>query len=167
VLENDPANAGSAWLSVTRTQYAWLRAWANGDFDSAGRPSPAVPLADYDVADQPRALDRASLEDCLGGPFHPGIELTWTVRAASMWQEPFRLNILPEGVAPPEDFGDELQPAVAVAPGGALDASGPGTLTRWLGVPWQTDEASCLAGYDLGTYLPVPSFWAARERRGP
>jgi len=41
-------------------------------------------------------------------------------------------------------------------------ASGPGSLTRWLGVPWQTDEASCLSGYDSSNYLPVPSFWAAR-----
>ena len=37
-----------------------------------------------------------------------------------------------------------------------------GSLTRWLGVPWQTDEASCLNGYDASTYLPLPSFWAAR-----
>jgi hypothetical protein len=29
-------------------------------------------------------------------------------------------------------------------------------------VPWQTDEASCLSGYDPSTYLPLPSFWAAR-----
>ncbi|HAP59706.1 MAG TPA: hypothetical protein DCR93_09430, partial [Cytophagales bacterium] len=33
-----------------------------------------------------------------------------------------------------------------------------------LGVPWQTDEASCLSGgeYDPSIYLPLPSFWAAR-----
>ncbi|HYG62600.1 MAG TPA: hypothetical protein VEL74_08450, partial [Thermoanaerobaculia bacterium] len=30
------------------------------------------------------------------------------------------------------------------------------------GIPWQTDEASCLAGYDASAYLPLPSFWAAR-----
>jgi hypothetical protein len=41
-------------------------------------------------------------------------------------------------------------------------ASGPGTLTRWLGIPWQTDEASCLSGYNTSNYLPLPSFWAAR-----
>src|SRR5947208_2271138 len=39
---------------------------------------------------------------------------------------------------------------------------GPGTLTRWMGVPWQTDEASCLSGYEIGSYLLLPSFWAAR-----
>jgi hypothetical protein len=31
-----------------------------------------------------------------------------------------------------------------------------------MGVPWQTDEASCLDGYNTSTYLPLPSFWAAR-----
>jgi hypothetical protein len=31
-----------------------------------------------------------------------------------------------------------------------------------MGVPWQTDEASCLSGYDIATYLRLPSFWAAR-----
>ena len=50
----------------------------------------------------------------------------------------------------------------ALGPEGPLVASGPGSLTRWLGVPWQTDEASCLAGYDASNYLPVPSFLAAR-----
>ncbi len=55
-----------------------------------------------------------------------------------------------------------LTPEVCLGPDGPLVASGPGTLTRWLGIPWQTDEASCLAGYDPSTYLPLPSFWAAR-----
>ena len=31
-----------------------------------------------------------------------------------------------------------------------------------MGVPWQTDEASCLSGYTTSYYLPLPSFWAAR-----
>ena len=43
-----------------------------------------------------------------------------------------------------------------------MASSGPGSLTRWLGVPWQTDEASCLSGYNASLYLPLPSFWAAR-----
>jgi hypothetical protein len=160
----DLMNVGIVGLSVTPTQYEWLRQWADGNFDAdpAGRPGPSRTLDEYPAEEQVEALIRANLEDCLGGPFHPGIEMTWTLRAERMWKEPFRLNVLPEGVQPQDDFGDVLQPAVAVAPGGAVDASGPGTLTRWMGVPWQTDEASCMAGYELGTYLPLPSFWAAR-----
>lgn len=150
-------------LALTATQYRLMEQWAEGNFDPdpkyRARP---VRLEDYPISEQPQALDEANLESCLGGPFHPGIELTWTLRQAIMWKEPFRLNILPEGESPRDDFGPILRPEVCLGPGGAIDASGPGTLTRWMGVPWQTDEASCLSGYDIATYLRLPSFWAAR-----
>jgi L-Lysine epsilon oxidase N-terminal/L-lysine epsilon oxidase C-terminal domain len=159
----DYSGVGMDDLAVTSTQYGWLRQWAEGDFDEdpALRDRPAT-LQDYPTAEQPHALDEANLESCLGGPFHPGIELTWTLRAASMWKEPFRLNLLPEGAEPKMDYGPSLTPDEAMGPGGVVESSGPGTLTWWMGVPWQTDEASCLSGYEVGTYLPLPSFWAAR-----
>ena len=116
----------------------------------------------YPIADQPHALDEANLESCLGGPFHPGIELTWPLRVASMWKAPFRLNVLPEDQEPNMNYGPSLSPVEAMGPGGVVESSGPGTLTWWMGVPWQTDEASCLSGYEIGTFLSLPSFWAAR-----
>jgi hypothetical protein len=159
----DYTGVGMDDLAVTSTQYEWLRRWAEGDFDhdpsDGERPAR---LEDYAVAEQPRALDRANLESCLGGPFHPGIELTWTLRVSSMWKEAFRLNLLPEGAEPKMDYGPSLTPDEAMGKGGVVESSGPGTLTCWMGVPWQTDEASCLSGYELGTYLSLPSFWAAR-----
>jgi hypothetical protein len=159
----DYSGVGMDDLAVTPTQYEWLRRWAEGDFDDdpSMRDRPAT-LEDYPVAEQPRALDEANLESCLGGPFHPGIELTWPLRVGSMWKEAFRLNLLPEGVEPRTDYGPSLTPDEAMGPGGVVESSGPGTLTWWMGVPWQTDEASCLSGYELGTYLSLPSFWAAR-----
>jgi hypothetical protein len=159
----DFTDLGADELSLTRTQYRCMEQWAEGDFDPdpklRDRPSK---LEDYPINEQPHALDQANLESCLGGPFHPGIELTWTLRQAIAWKEPFRLNILPEGESPQDDFGPILRPEVALGQGGAIAASGPGSLTRWMGVPWQTDEASCLSGYDIATYLRLPSFWAAR-----
>ncbi|MEM7156811.1 MAG: LodA/GoxA family CTQ-dependent oxidase [Myxococcota bacterium] len=150
-------------LAVTHTQYGWLQQWAKGDFDEDfRRPRKPVPLESLAIAKQPHALDRAHLEDILGGPFHPGIEITWTMRRASMWKAPFRLNVLPEGQQPRDDFGPILRPDVCLGPDGPLNASGPGSLTRWMGTPWQTDSASCLSGYDASYYLPLPSFWAAR-----
>ena len=98
----------------------------------------------------------------LGGPFHPGIEITWTLRRASMWKEPFRLNVMARGEQPSDDYGPILQPEVCLGPEGPLTSNGPGSLTRWMGVPWQTDSASCLSGYDASYYLPLPSFWSAR-----
>jgi len=160
----DFVNVPATGLSVTRTQYAWLRAWARGHFTCRpeDRASPPATLEELPLARQPHALDRAHLEDCLGGPFHPGIELTWTLRHPKMWKKPFRLNVLPEDAEVKMDFGDVLTPQVALGDGGPFEASGPGTLTALLGVPWQTDAASCLAGYELGTFLPHPSYWAAR-----
>ncbi|HEX8500538.1 MAG TPA: LodA/GoxA family CTQ-dependent oxidase [Pyrinomonadaceae bacterium] len=157
------SDVGMDDLALTRTQYAWLRRWAEGDFDSdpTHRDRPAT-LDDYPLAERPRALDEANLESCLGGPFHPGIELTWPLRQSSMWKEPFRLNVLPEGKQPKMSYGPSLTPDEALGPGGVVESSGPGTLTWWMGVPWQTDGASCLSGYDYGTFLPLPSFWAAR-----
>ena len=45
---------------------------------------------------------------------------------------------------------------------GRCSASGPGDLTRWMAVPWQTDTSSCLSAYkrDVDGYLPT--FWPAR-----
>ncbi|HVG32710.1 MAG TPA: LodA/GoxA family CTQ-dependent oxidase [Pyrinomonadaceae bacterium] len=160
---DDFPNLGMRDLALTDTQYRWMQQWAEGDFDPDESLRPKIkPLESYPLKDQPLALDRANLESCLGGPFHPGIELTWTLRVSTMWEKPFRLNILPEGVAPKDDYGPVLTPEVALGAGGVVEASGPGTLTWWMGVPWQTDEASCLSGYEIGTYLRLPSFWAAR-----
>jgi hypothetical protein len=153
-------------LALTTTQYDWLRRWAEGNFETGERRPRPRSLAEIPLADQPAALDRAPLESCLGGPFHPGIELTWPMRVPTMWKKPdplpYRLNILPPDTAPRDDYGTSLTPEIALAADGPCAASGPGTLTRWMGIPWQTDEASCLDGYDTSTYLPLPSFWAAR-----
>ncbi|WP_276484229.1 LodA/GoxA family CTQ-dependent oxidase [Paraflavitalea pollutisoli] len=148
-------------LSVTATQYSWLNRWADGDF-TTGTPPVDTPFEAKTPAQQVAALLKAPLEECLGGPFHPGIEITWPFRHLSMWMEPFRLKVLPENKPVSDDYGPLLTPAIALGPNGPLDGSGPGSITRWLGVPWQTDEASCLSGYDTTLYLPIPSFWAAR-----
>lgn len=148
-------------LAVTSTQYYWLEQWAEGNF-SIEQTTTYKSLEEMSPTLQAEALNQAALEECLGGPFHPGIELTWTMRVASMWKEPFRLNVMSEGETPRDNFGQYLAPKITFGLDGPLQASGPGTLSRWLGVPWQTDEASCMSGYNVSTYLPLPSFWAAR-----
>ncbi|WP_452232267.1 LodA/GoxA family CTQ-dependent oxidase [Lacinutrix sp. MEBiC02595] len=148
-------------LPITVTQYQRLQQWMLGNFKS-GTPKAFVPFEKLSLSEQINALKQAPLEDCLGGPFHPGIELTWTMRIIHMWKEPYRLHVLPEGKAIHLDYGPILTPEVATAANGPFSANGPGSLTRWMGVPWQTDEASCLSGYTVSTYLPLPSFWAAR-----
>lgn len=160
-LFGDYTNLPHVDLSVPETQYGWLERWAEGDF-TTGTPQKDKPFEQLTVEEQIAALEKAPLEECLGGPFHPGIEITWPFRNLIMWEKPFRLKVLPEDKPVSDNYGPILTPEIALAPGGPIDGSGPGSLTRWLGVPWQTDEASCLSGYDATLYLPLPSFWAAR-----
>lgn len=148
-------------LAVTDTQYENLRRWADGNF-STGEPRKIIPFDDLPPSAQASALLRAPLEECLGGPFHPGIEITWPFRHLMMWSEPYRLKVLEEDSQVRDDYGGMLTSEIALSQGGPLDGSGPGSVTRWLGVPWQTDEASCLSGYDVTLYLPLPSFWSVR-----
>ena len=69
-------------LAVTATQYAHLQRWLAGNVVDDWPGAPPVPpaFATLTPAEQVAHLERAALADCLGGPFHPGIELTWTMR---------------------------------------------------------------------------------------
>ena len=152
-------------LAVTPRMYRHLSAWARGEFIADWTGLPATPVFD-DLSPEAQVtqLERAGLFECLGGPFHPGIELTWIMRRGSLWAAPYRLKLLDEETPTQQDYGPLLTPEICLGPLGPLSASGPGALTRWLGVPWQTDEASCRSDgeYSPHTYLSMPSFWGAR-----
>jgi hypothetical protein len=106
-------------------------------------------------------LDRAALTFCLADAFHPGCEMTWPMRHTTMDMAPFRIRHRLPGVPEP-DYGPVLTPEIALGVEGPLYAQGPGGISRWMAVPWQTDTASCRAGYE-GRYDPyIPTFWPAR-----
>lgn len=85
-------------------------------------------------------------------------------RARPHLASPFRLKVLPRGSACRQDYGEQLTPEACLGAGGPLDGVAAGALTRAMGLPWQTDEASCLSDsdYSPSTYLSFPSFWGAR-----
>lgn len=150
-------------MALTPTRYNFLKLWAEGDFEpdyDPQAPPAEPPFQELPEVDRPEALDRAALHFCMGGPFHPGCEMTWPMRKASMYRDMFRIRMRPEGF-PETDYGDFLTAAAATAPLGPLTGNGPGDLTRWMAVPWQTDTASCLSGYDPPDHS-LPSFWPAR-----
>ena len=153
-------------LAVTATMYAHLGRWAAGDFtDDWPVGGPTVPAFDtLSPTDQCAQLERASLYDCLGGPFHPGIELTWTMRLASVWERPYRLKLVAGDAPARQDWGDVLEIVMCLGAGGPYDGVAAGALTRFMGVPWQTDEASCNSDgdYHPSYYLSMPTFWGPR-----
>jgi hypothetical protein len=156
------------YFSITPTKYALFAKWCEGDFlDDADQPEQHVErIEELPLAEQPATLDKAALHWCMGGPFHPGCEMTWPMRRASMYRAPFRLRERPPGIAEP-DYGDVMTQAIALGPAGPLVASGPGDVSRWMAVPWQTDTASCRSGYAWsGNPTPndtfIPTFWPSR-----
>lgn len=153
-------------LSVTRTMYAHLERWRDGQFqdDWPGTlPEPPV-FHQLSPGEQVSHLERAALYECLGGPFHPGIEMTWPLRDRRQWVRPYRLAVVASEAPAVQDYGERLTRSECMAPGGPLDGVAPGSMTRWLGIPWQTDEASCNsdADYAPSLFLSMPSFWGAR-----
>jgi hypothetical protein len=149
--------------SVSQSQYDVLSAWAAGAFVADWGTEAPVPhtLDEVPLAEQPAMLDRAALEHCLADAFHPGCEVTWPMRHASLFRAPFRVRARPEGEQEP-DYGPVLTPTIALGLGGPLNAQGPGDLTRWMGLPWQADTAFCRSGYDRKYDPFIPTFWPAR-----
>jgi hypothetical protein len=151
-----------AWLAVTPLQYRNLRLWAAGDFTSEGGSATAPgSLDEVPLQRRPESLDRAALESCLGGAFHPGIEAPWTLRARSLWAKPFRLRVRSTSFEL-QDYGAQLTQRIVFSSAGPLQGVSPGELTRWLGVPWHADGASCRSGYQRRISLVLPTFWPAR-----
>ena len=158
-----PAPTPRQYAALSDTQLAMLDQWAAGDFESDYDPAyvPPTDIAMVPVTGQGDVLTKAALEFCLADAFHPGCEMTWPVRAATMYMAPFRFMHAPNGWIEPQ-LGEILTSDGVTIPNGPLYGQIPGGITRWMAVPWQTDTASCRSGYDP-TYDPyVPTFWPAR-----
>lgn len=156
-----PVKSTRQWLAVTPLQYRKLGTWARGDFTDDRSNDDAKSLDDLPVERWPEALDRAALESCLGGAFHPGIEAPWVLRVRSMWHSPYRLKVRSTSFEL-QNYGRELTSEVTLSDDGPLQGAGPGDLTRWLGTPWHADGASCRSGYQRSISPVLPTFWPAR-----
>ncbi len=152
------------WLALTPLQYRRLQAWSEGRFIRRGGAGPAQ-VEDYPLQERPAALDRAALDACIGGAFHPGIELPWIVRTPWIWTAAMRLRSRSRAVDL-TDYGATLTAPVALSRAGPLARLGPGGLTQWLGVPWQADASSCRFGYARAISPVLPGFWPARIPNG-
>lgn len=165
------------WFQFPKLQYAYLEAWAAGEFvnDYAGQAAEDV-VSDFASFDdiplemQPGALTQAALEPCSGGAFHPGVELTYYLRLKEMYArntdpeaEPFRIA---HGDRPSlnQNLGRLLTPEIAFNGfEGTPPAIGPqmaGDLTRWMGLPWQCDAFSCQQVLMQQNY-PTAVWWPA------
>lgn len=112
----------SNYLRLTDTQYFMLQQWSEGWFTT-------IPPKE----NKPDMLTRVALENCVGGAFSPGIEMTWISRNPQIYttDEPFRIRAyFPENG--PLSLGFDPQRGME-----------PGDLTRYMAVPWQADFNEC------------------------
>jgi len=165
---NVPATTPNGYFSITNTLYTYLQSWVAGNFEQDWNPSSKPPKS-IDEIKNPQAqadeLTKAALWYCLGGPFHPGCEMTWPMRLSPMYTAAYRIRRRTEN-NPEPDWGPVLTPELFqnqeyfTTPSQTFWNT-PGDLTRWMALPWQTDTASCRAGYEP-TYDPlIPTFWPA------
>ena len=124
---NQP-NLIDKFLTLTETQYFFLKQWAAGHFDTS--PPPQTNVVD--------ALTAASVGNCVGGPFCPGIEVTWSTRNPNIYVAPSQIRqrfpidyYNSHGLNPNEDE--------TAAPLGCE----PGDLTKRMAIPWQADFFQC------------------------
>ncbi|QEH38127.1 L-lysine 6-oxidase [Aquisphaera giovannonii] len=158
-----PPQSPREFVALTDTQLQMLKQWAAGDFeaDYDAAPGPYRDIDEVPLAERGESLTRAALEFCLADAFHPGCEMTWPVRVATMYMEPFRwAHQAPDWIEP--GLGSVLTADVITTPDGPFFGQVPGGITRWMAVPWQTDTASCSSGYDKSFDPYLPTFWPAR-----
>ena len=119
---NVPAVSPRQYATLTATQLRLLSQWAAGRFIPGEPVESPKSLDEVPLADQPETLDRASLSFCLADAFHPGCEVTWVIRHASMYSAPFRIRHRAAG-DPEPDWGPTLKPEIALSVNGPLYAA--------------------------------------------
>ncbi len=75
-------DAGQPFLAVSKTQYFFLEQWSHQRFD----PGTGPPLGPGE------SLDMASLSNCLGGRYVPGIEISYPVRQPDLYITDWRTS---------------------------------------------------------------------------
>ncbi|ABK42817.1 conserved hypothetical protein [Magnetococcus marinus MC-1] len=111
----------SRYMRLTDTQYFMLEQWANGYFRTESAP----------VNHPGEAISRGVLENCVGGPFSPGIEMTWVSRLPQIYAEPLRIRKKPQITFP---LSLDWDPLVGLEPG---------DVTKFMAIPWQADFNLC------------------------
>ena len=93
-----PAATPRQNAALSDLQLAMLAQWAKGDFQADYDPSsmPLREIKDAPLKQRGDLLTRAALDHCLADAFHPGCEMTWPMRAATLYMAPFRIAHAPE-----------------------------------------------------------------------
>jgi L-Lysine epsilon oxidase N-terminal/L-lysine epsilon oxidase C-terminal domain len=120
-----------SFLTLTHVQYALVREWSLGNFIDDW-PKTESPLTGKS-SPTPDDLDLAASENSVGGPFYPGIDVSWLIRRPEIYSEPLRINY---PALPDEEVKTPLLKI------GALQFQ-PGFFSQQMALPWQADFYDC------------------------
>ncbi|MFT3771023.1 MAG: LodA/GoxA family CTQ-dependent oxidase [Minicystis sp.] len=156
-------DAGNSFLQPTFTQYFFLEQWSQG---KARKDTTEMPFGPGE------ALDRASLYNCLGGRFSPGIDMTFIVRDDHLWRRdwtqagPFRIRAKALDYEKAREDEPFLTEGYIPLRESAVPDVEPGDTSKFMSVPWHTDYNSC------ATHNPDPNpvnnttlFWSWPAQR--
>jgi hypothetical protein len=150
--------AQKTFLTLTETQFFFLEQWSKNQFTQGKNPDQSTK----------NLLDEGVLQNCVGGPFVPGIEVTWICRKPQIYAAPFRIKHK-KGIKPGELFYPKPNTGYTFD---ELFGQGvePGDLTAFMAQPWQSDYNLCSAqggpksspGFDV--HLRFTLWWWATQR---
>ena len=146
-LGDSSVAGGKPFLTPTVTQYQFLQSWSNNSFKKEN--DNPLGFGEY--------LDRATLQNCLGGRFSPGIDMTWIIRETSMYYQEWRAGPGPFRIKHKSiNYSHIPKPAANLPPNPFLtfgwiprhlDVENlglePGDATKFMALPWQADYNSC------------------------
>lgn len=126
------------FLTLTLTQYFFMYQWALGKFTTGN----AKPDDRRDVT----PLDREVVGNCVGGPYSPGIEVTWLMRNPVLYSSPYAIRIahFDGSNVKLQNYYRKHGLSVVNDPQDGIGAE-PGDLTKRMAVPWQADFFDCAA----------------------
>ncbi|WP_254460888.1 LodA/GoxA family CTQ-dependent oxidase [Xanthomonas sacchari] len=139
-------DAQKSFLSVSATQYFLLSQWHEKKCKQGDAPK----LGSGEL------LDRVTLQNCLGGRYSPGIEVSFPIRDINLYVQdwktqdcgPFRIN------QASLDYSKASKDRAFLSFGYVplqTHPVEPGDLSKFMSVPWHTDYNSC------ATHLPDPN----------
>lgn len=137
-------DAMKSFLSLAPAQYFLLKQWHLGK------------STDENLPEGPgETLDRAVLQNCLGGRYSPGIDLTFIVRDVNLYKQdwkgangPFRINAQPLNYT----YAQASEPFLGEGYIPLRTAQvQPGDLCKFMALPWHCDYNSC------ATHEPDPN----------
>lgn len=134
--DNSVTNSGPIYKfeTLSPTQYFYLYQWSRGRFTNDA-PEP------MSLVDQ---IDRVDASNCVGAPFSPGIEVTWSVRSPMLYDSPLHLKLAHAGdgygVMTKQYQQDGLSLDRNECEGGGCE---PGDLTKRMAIPWMADFHEC------------------------